>query len=657
MYRIFKNTCNNFVKSRPAVLAAIMFILLCIVKDSYGQAEVESWGNITGIRKEGQLFEFESSIKVINGPQTISTGKERQKPHFKRNGNEQIITTSIDSLFFKETVADTKPGEITVALIVDAHTDAASNVFFCIDLPVDDFAAGNVRFFSAKNKSLNNLVPATKNYTDTAKGIEFVLPKRTLKITFDDASQVMVKTTENDGKKVLQLYVAVKTGGLHKRDELQKNFSISASGEIDKSPVTLALNTSQTGRPFAGLGGNFRLQNPKTDPQVIDYCLANLRVAYSRVEMPWRFWQPEKDVDPTLTADSGKLHPAVKKAMAMAYRLDSMGIPIVLSAWFPPNWAAEGKVNYKPVNGIWGNPLNKANMDAIYKSIADYILYLKNKFGIEVKLFSFNESDLGINVRLTPQDHDDFIKGCGAYFAAHGLKTKMLLGDNSDATTYKFIYPALNDPDAKPYIGAVSFHSWRGCDQSTLEKWAAAATKLNMPLLVGEGSIDAAAYSYPDIFQEQMYALKEIGLYMRLLSVCQPLSILQWQLTADYSPLIGGGIFGNNEPLHPGQRFWNLKQLSITPKELFAMPITSDKANIACAALGDNNKGVYAIHLVNNGTTRNVTLTGLPGGVKQLKLYTTTKELNMKDGGFVQVKNGQAKFTLLTTSYTTLISE
>lgn len=657
MCRVLKNTCNNFVKNKTVVLAATIVLLLSIGKDSYGQAEVESWGNITGIRKEGQLFEFESSIKVIDGPQTISTGKERQKPHFKRNGSEQIITTSIDSLFFKETVADTKPGEITVALNINAHADAASDVFFCIDLPVDDFAAGNLRFFGAKNRALNNLVPANKSYTDTAKGIEFVLPKRTLKITFDDASQVMVKTTVNDDKKVLQLYVAVKTGGLHKGDELQKNFSISALGEIDRSPVTLALNTSQTGRLFAGLGGNFRLQNPKTDPQVIDYCLANLRVAYSRVEMPWRFWQPDKDVDPTLTADSGKLHPAVKKAMAMAHRLDSMGIPIILSAWFPPNWAAEGKVNFKPVNGVWGNPLNKNNMDAIYKSIADYVLYLKNKFGIEVKLFSFNESDLGINVRLTPQDHDDFIKGCGAYFAAHGLKTKMLLGDNSDATTYKFIYPALDDPDAKPYIGAVSFHSWRGCDQPTLEKWAAAATKLNVPLLVGEGSIDAAAYSYPDIFQEQMYALKEIGLYMRLLSVCQPLSILQWQLTADYSPLIGGGIFGNNEPLHPGQRFWNLKQLSITPKDLFAMPITSDKTNIACAALGDNSKGVYAIHLVNNGTTRNVTLTGLPGGVKQLKLYTTTKELNMKDGGVVQVKNGQAKFTLLTTSYTTLISE
>ena len=46
-------------------------------------------------------------------------------------------------------------------------------------------------------------------------------------------------------------------------------------------------------------------------------------------------------------------------------------------------------------------PLNKANMGEIYRSIADYLIYLKKKYGVEIRLFSFNESDLGINIRLT----------------------------------------------------------------------------------------------------------------------------------------------------------------------------------------------------------------------------------------------------------------
>jgi len=652
-----KNNYSNRSKYRIAGLLTVLILLFAFVNEAYCQAELEPWGNLTGIRKDGQLFEFESGIRVINNKgKVFSTAKERQRPHFKRNGNEQVVTTNIDSLFFKETVQDLSAGSIKVTLNLNAHADADFNgVFFCITLPTDDYTPGRLRL-SGVNDPLKNYSGIGKNYEDTADGFEINSPARGFKITFDAPADIKYKADTSRGHSGLQLYVALKLNGMHKGDTAQSVYTINTSGEIDKAPVNLAVNTAKPGRAFDGLGGNFRLQNPNADPQVIDYCLQNMRVAYSRVEMPWRFWQPNKDVDPTAAADSGKLSPAVTKAMQMAHRLDSLHIPIILSAWFPPDWAVTGKVNFGPVNGIWGNPLNKDNMDAIYKSIADYILYLKNKYGVEVKLFSFNESDLGINIRLTAQDHDDFIKGCGAYFASQGLKTKMLLGDNSDATTYQFIYTAMNDPEAKPYIGAISFHSWRGFETATLQKWAKAATLMNIPLLVGEGSIDAAAWTYPDIFQEQTYALKEISLYTRLLAVCQPESILQWQLTADYSPLIGGGIFGNNEPLHPGQRFWNLKQLSATPKGLFAMPITCDRANISCAALGDNKKCVYTIHLVNNGADRKVTLTGLPPGVKELQVYTTARDLNMQDDGMVKVSGGQAKFKLPATSYTTLIS-
>jgi hypothetical protein len=75
------------------------------------------------------------------------------------------------------------------------------------------------------------------------------------------------------------------------------------------------------------------------------------------------------------------------------------------------------------------------------------------------------------------------------------------------------------------------------------------------------------------------------------------------------------------------------------------------------ATLGDNDKNVYAIHLVNNGTTRKVTLTGLPLGVKQLQIYNTSKASYFKQGGPVKVKNGEASFRLPATSYTTLISQ
>ena len=86
------------------------------------------------------------------------------------------------------------------------------------------------------------------------------------------------------------------------------------------------------------------------------------------------------------------------------------------------------------------------------------------------------------------------------------------------------------------------------------------------------------------------------------------------------------------------------------------MPITSDKPEISCAALGDNTKGTYVVHIVNNGTACKVTLTGLPAGVKQLNVYITSKTLNMK-GHLLQVKNGGLNFKLPATCYATFISQ
>ncbi len=133
--------------------------------------------------------------------------------------------------------------------------------------------------------------------------------------------------------------------------------------------------------------------------------------------MPLQLWQPDINSNPIDSAKSGKLHPHVKESMEMAAQLSKMGIPVIVTAWSAPRWAITGEMSNGPrANGVWGNPLDTTHMQEIYKSITDYIIYLRDVYGVDTKMFSFNESDLGINIRQTGEEHAQLIKGLGAYF-------------------------------------------------------------------------------------------------------------------------------------------------------------------------------------------------------------------------------------------------
>lgn len=648
-------------RSTTSAFALLGFFTLGVRPAAFGQAELAPWGNLTGLRVQGQLLETNTSLRLVRpgGASEAATRHEAQRPHYARQGTAQLVTTRLDSLDLRETVTDLGPGRASVAVQATARAATAMlGAFMTLELPREEYGQAKVQFLDGQGKVLTQqALSGAAAESPVASRLRVLAATRQLDIVLATPGKVLLRPAK--AGQPLLVYLPIWAGNLAKGQKAQQTFTITATGRVDRSPVQLALNPAQPGQPWAGFGGNFRLQNPKGDPQVIDYCLKNMRVAYGRVELPWRLWQPDLGQDPTAAARQGQLAPHVRESLEMAQRLGKLGMPVIVSAWNAPQWAVvgdQGNGTGPGANGQWGAPLDPAHLPASYKSIADYLVYLKEQYGTEAALFSFNESDLGINIRQTGQEHADLIKNLGAYFASRGLKTKLLLGDNSDANSFNFIVPAMHDAAARPYIGAVSFHSWRGWDTPTLQKWTNAATQLKLPLLVGEGSIDAQAWGYPAIFEEPTYAQQEISLYLRLLAVCQPLSILQWQLTSDYSPLAGGGIFGNTTALHPTQRFYNLQQLAATPSDVAYLPLTASQPNIVCAALGNPAKQVYAVHVVNNGATRQVTLGGLPAAVKRLRCYVTDPTRSHQELAPVKVAGGQARFTLDAGSYLTLVS-
>lgn len=588
--------------------------------------EVMAWSNITGVRMDGELVDFESTLRVGNPDGYIeATGRERQNNvQYRREGTSQIVNIPLHGAHFTQKVTDIDHQTVKLEWEAEADENLDEGAYFCLTFNGD-------------------------NYTDAAfkirsREVSVISSSRKVSLKFDRKVKAFTRK-EGEATTVYVTLMPVLRKGV--KATLSADMTTDCIRRSEKAEITLDLG--KPGNSFIGFGGNFRLQNPEKDPAVISYCLENMRVAMGRVELPWRNWHPEEDMDPT----QAELHPHVKESLEMAQRLEAMGMPVALACWFPPQWALEpGSV--RKSGGVAALRLDKEKKDKIYQSLCSYIKFAKERYGVEFDYFSFNESDIGIDVLHTPEEHRDFIKEFGAVLADAGLPCKMFLGDNSDATTIEFIRPAIADPETHKYIGAVSFHSWRGCDDQTLKEWARAAESINAPLIVGEGSTDAAAHRYPQIFNEATFALYEINLYTRICAICQPLTILQWQLTSDYSPLWGDGIYRSEGPLRPTQRFWNLRQLAMTPENSFSIPAVCSKANINTAAFANIARGETAVHMVNNGAACEAQITGLPQNASEATVYVTNSRQN-STSETLKPADGSLTLTLPAESFVTII--
>ena len=597
--------------------------------------EVMAWSNMTGVRTEGELIDFESTLRVgTPGGEIESTGREKQNGvRYRRDGLTQATQITMkDGTGFSQTVTDIDKSTVRLSWEVTAGEKSEGSAYFCMSFAPKHYSDARIRISGRK--------------------VTIKSPERNIELAFDRNVKSFVR--EEEGNKVLYvtLMPALADGGNARLDATMK-----VDGLRHHEDVSVTLDITRPGRVFTGFGGNFRIQNSRKDPEVIDYCLRNMRVAFGRVEMPWAQW--DQFIRQSGGEETGQLPgrnvPAhILESAETAQRLKRTGMPVIVSCWFPPQWACNRTTRSDGTSFAYS--LKPEMQDSIYGSLAGYLLYLKRVWGVEADYFSFNESDLGINVVHTPEEHRDFIRGFGEYMARLDLKTRMLLGDNSDATTFDFIVPTLNDPSAHKYVGAISFHSWRGCDDETLGKWAAAAREMNVPLIIGEGSTDAAAHQYASIFNETTFALYEINLYTRICAICQPLSILQWQLTSDYSILWGDGIYGSDGPLRPTQRFWNLKQLSMTPEDAFAIPTVCDKDNVNTAAFYNPATGLAAVHIVNNAASCNAVVSGLPESASKAYVRITGSGRN-SESRCLEFQGGELKLYMPAESFVSIFIE
>lgn len=645
-------------------VATVLFVNVWAVA-ALGQVECDSTGMLRGVRIDGELFAFESHVRAIAAdapPDASVAAGGRGEGQYARDAGAGggIVATGRLSAgrgppvgTYRIHYQDAPPGggvkaEIQIRATVDAPL---RGVYFAVTFSASDYAGGSVGPVEPADAQPARPLTPSFLWSATARGVRVDAGperrRRRFDLAFPEPRPVTVQADPNRNGGAVEIAFPLVRGDLKAGQEVTAAFAVRVAGEVDQSPARLAIDPARPGRAFDGIGGNFRLQI-SADAAQVQYNLEHLRVAWGRVAMRLDRWHPDEQSDPAAAADPGAVDGRVRADMEMAQRLARRKIPIMISVWSAPSWALGRE------DGQGGEKrIAPEKREALFESIASYVAYLKEHYGAEPALFSFNESDIGIDVLQSPEEHADTIKRLGAVFAARGLATQMALGDTGNPKATKFIDPALADPAAAKFIGAVSFHSWWGGTTEQYARWGEAARQLGVPLLVAEGGTDPHAYRGRPVFLEPWYALDEAAQYVEICRVAQPRSILHWQLTSDYGVLTGGGG-RDGRPLAPAQRFWNLKQLGMTGPGATAVPVTCDARAVTACAFAD--QGAYVVHLVNGGAARPATLSGFPDGVRSLRTYVTDARRGMQEGGRLPLSHGAAELTLDAMSFTSVVA-
>lgn len=674
---------------RPWLLIVVVCAMTWWPVPLRAQIECTPWGNIRGIRVGDQRIDLETSVRMIwpGWSGFFTPAKYLHRPKYSRQGATQSAEVELkEGLQVSQITVDQGDGQAKVSLNVAAFSDIdTAGIYWCIDLTSALTSAmdadGYVELIepadSSDQRRCSLQASAEGDWNDDveARGIRCVLGRGKLELVADEPlawglrREPVIRLASpadptayfdfSDPKIVrlpagLQVYAALLPGKLTKGQSSRREFTVRAVPEPDRRGARLVLEPNQPGPVFDGIGGNFRLQFPETDPEVIAYCLDQLPVAWGRIAMPWSQWHPKLDRDPIADARAGKLDDGARGSLEMARKLAARKMPVIVSVWDPPTWATSPDPEPDTLRGI---PLDSRRLDDISKSIVSYLKYLQSDYGVEAALFSLNEPETGVEIRQTAEEHRAFIAALGRQLAASGLSTKFMLGDTANFTSRSrdFLEPALRDNSVRPFIGAIAMHTWRGDPDQDLPSWVEAADQLQVPLLVTEGGVDAHAHEYPDLFREPWFQLDEVDLYVRTCNRARPRSILHWQLTTDYSLLAGRGIYDTEGPLRPTQRFWNLKQLAATPAGSLSLPVSADQPGVSCAAFVDRRKNVYTVHVVNRGGARPAVISGWPRESGALGVYVTDRDRGMERGQPLEVSDGEVRLNLSAESFTTLI--
>jgi len=606
-------------------------------------ASYDSGGKLTSIIRDGAELDITAGFRVfLDGDVVEDVQPHSQSSQIERDGYElawmgttefrnhdKIAFTAKweekdDKLHFTGTVSHPDRWPLTL-----------KSLEYVIDIDRSWFVGGSIQSddIPLTPQKKTDATTLLERFTDHISLLD-ASGNWALTLKLPEPGNLVVEDVWEKSGRHYRIRIPLATGMIGKEDEIHFDCELKLSGKANPIQAELNVDFDEKIYPFDGYGANLCWGN---DGPVTRFITSELDMTWTRHEMKLSLW----DVD-----RSGK-NPMLREDFERIQEIDKAGIPWIISAWRIPERLYEN-ANQENMR-THGRRLAGDKWPELLELIGSYLMHLKNEYGIEPALFSFNEPDLGVSVGFSDTGHRDAIKRIGAHLAGLGLKTQMLLGDCANPhDSHEYVMPTAADPEAMRYVGALSFHSWWGATPEQYKAWSDMAHWLNLPLFIGEAGFDPGTYRNRS-YDSYDYGLEEAQLNLEILRYAQPQASLYWQYTSDYAlcrEINGQAI--------PTGRFWLMKHWSnLTPKKGHVVASSSNLDQVLIAAF--TNEKEAAIHILNHGPAGTATLHGL--GKFSWTPILTTDETDFEPLDYIRNESGTTTLQLPARSLITLVRE
>ena len=109
--------------------------------------EVMAWSNMTGVRLEGELIDFESTLRVgTPGGEMEKSGREKQqKIRYMREGNTQRTITPMHGVEVTQSVTDVDMHTVQLSWKAEAKEDLKEGVYFCMNFSPEYYSKAKIK--------------------------------------------------------------------------------------------------------------------------------------------------------------------------------------------------------------------------------------------------------------------------------------------------------------------------------------------------------------------------------------------------------------------------------------------------------------------------------------------------------------------------------